>query len=247
MELYIAAAAFTLFAMVGAFTVRSALKRSQERAKAEAAKAEKEKVRLEAERKKAEEDAKKIRCSIYFGSQTGTAEGFAKETAKAIASFGFAPTVVDLEDFDPDVLQRTKLALFYCATYGEGDAPDSAQDFCNWLKNEDCSYETKATEDCLKGLEFAVFGLGNRQYEHYNAMGKLIQKRALELGGKAVYAYGEGDDDQDIEEDFETWQEGLLEMLAKRSGGNTEGIKSGEAFTDLSKSGSYLYASKWLG
>ena len=244
MESYVAAA-LTVFAVVGAFSVRWVVKRKQLKALAvETERLAKENARKEAARKKAEEDAKKIKCSIYFGSQTGMAEGFAKETAKAVSSFGFAPKVIDLEDFDPAELMTTKLALFYCATYGEGDAPDSAQEFCNWLKEEACSYEVKPTEGCLKELEFAVFGLGNTQYEHYNAMGKLIQKRMTELDGRAFYHYGEGDDDKDIEEDFETWQEGLLEIMAKRSGGNTQGVKSGEAFTDLKKSSSYVYKSK---
>lgn len=239
MELYIAAAV-TLVAVVGAYTVHSVLKKSKIRAQIEAADREKEQLRKEAERKKAEEESKKVKCSIYFGSQTGTAEGFAKETAKAISRLGYAGKVVDLEDFDPEELGNTKLALFYCATYGEGDAPDNALEFCSWLKDEKCSLD-KAEEGCLSGLEFAVFGLGNTQYEHYNAMGKLIQKRLAELSGKPMYQYGEGDDDRDIEEDFETWHEGLLEVLAKRTGGNPAQGEKSERETDSSESSPYEY------
>ena len=40
-----------------------------------------------------------------------------------------------------------------------------------------------------------VFGLGNKTYEHFNAMGRLVDKRLEELGATRVYELGEGDDD----------------------------------------------------
>lgn len=40
-----------------------------------------------------------------------------------------------------------------------------------------------------------MFGLGNKTYEHFNAMGKYCDKRLAELGAKRVYEAGVGDDD----------------------------------------------------
>jgi sulfite reductase alpha subunit-like flavoprotein len=40
-----------------------------------------------------------------------------------------------------------------------------------------------------------VFGLGNKTYEHYNAVGKYVDKRLDELGGVRVCELGLGDDD----------------------------------------------------
>ena len=40
-----------------------------------------------------------------------------------------------------------------------------------------------------------VFGLGNKTYEHYNAMGRFVDKRLEELGATRVFELGEGDDD----------------------------------------------------
>ena len=40
-----------------------------------------------------------------------------------------------------------------------------------------------------------VFALGNKTYEHYNAMGIYVDKRLEELGGERVYECGLGDDD----------------------------------------------------
>ena len=42
----------------------------------------------------------------------------------------------------------------------------------------------------LSGLNYAVFGLGNKTYEHYNAMGIYVDKRLEELGGKRIHDLG---------------------------------------------------------
>lgn len=56
-------------------------------------------------------------------------------------------------------------------------------------------------------MNFAVFGLGNKTYEHFNAMGIYVDKRVEELGGKRIHKLGLGDDDANLEEDFITWKE----------------------------------------
>ena len=40
-----------------------------------------------------------------------------------------------------------------------------------------------------------MFGLGNKTYEHYNGMGRFVDKRLEEMGANRVFEKGEGDDD----------------------------------------------------
>lgn len=42
---------------------------------------------------------------------------------------------------------------------------------------------------------YTVFGLGNKTYEHFNAMGRLVDSRLAEMGANRLYKEGEGDDD----------------------------------------------------
>ena len=60
-----------------------------------------------------------------------------------------------------------------------------------------------------------MFGLGNKQYEHFCAVGKRVHKALGALGGKALVRRGDGDDDEDIEADFESWRTELYTGLDK--------------------------------
>lgn len=68
---------------------------------------------------------------------------------------------------------------------------------------------------CLQSVSFAVFGLGNKQYEHFCAVGKRMHKCMAALGATPVGPRGEGDDDDDIEADFDDWRAKLYEDLDK--------------------------------
>ena len=160
---------------------------------------------------------------VYFGSQTGTAEEFATTLVEEGRSRGFDAKIVDLEDFqEEDFLQapaNEALHMFAVATYGEGEPTDNALSFYKWLK--------KDVDELPSSLKFCVFGLGNTQYEHFNEMGRNINKILEDKGAQRVAEYGEGDDDGTMEEDFEQWRDNLWPALAKTfgSGGvaNAEG------------------------
>lgn len=44
-------------------------------------------------------------------------------------------------------------------------------------------------------LSAQVFGLGNKTYEHFNAMGKYVDQRLEQLGAQRIFELGLGDDD----------------------------------------------------
>lgn len=110
------------------------------------------------------------------------------------------PEECDIEELTNLSTIKNSLAIFCVATYGEGDPTDNAIEFNDWLQN---------TSSALNGLNYAVFALGNKTYEHFNAFGKFVDKKLEELGASRVTDIGLGDDDANIEEDFITWKEQL--------------------------------------
>lgn len=125
---------------------------------------------------------------VFFGSQTGTAENYAKQLQHEARKRGFRAVPVDLAGFGRGAAGSAHggdakellslgaaeggLALFLMATYGEGDPTDSAQDFLRWLRVD----PPAAAQLPLTGLSYAVFGLGNRQYQFFNKMGKVRRR-----------------------------------------------------------------------
>ncbi|XP_071447149.1 NADPH--cytochrome P450 reductase [Hetaerina americana] len=156
---------------------------------------------------------------VFYGSQTGTAEEFAGRLAKEGTRYRLKGMVADPEECDMEELTSLKeiensMAIFCLATYGEGDPTDNAQEFFEWLQNGDCD---------LSGLNYAVFGLGNKTYEHYNEMAKYVDRRLEELGGTRVFELGLGDDDANIEDDFITWKDRLWPTVCEFFGLDSSG------------------------
>lgn len=146
---------------------------------------------------------------VIYGSQTGTAEELAGRLAKDVQNYGQKALLLDPEEMDVEDFGRIPeiadvLVILCMATYGEGDPTDNAQEFYQHIADTDID---------LRGIKFAVFGLGNKTYEHFNEMGKYFDRRMEELGASRIYDLGLGDDDGNLEEDFMRWRESFWPVV----------------------------------
>ncbi|XP_063258429.1 S-adenosyl-L-methionine-dependent tRNA 4-demethylwyosine synthase TYW1-like isoform X3 [Prinia subflava] len=160
---------------------------------------------------------------IFYGSQTGTAKGFAKTLAEAVTFLNLPVEVINMGDYDPEdgLAEETSsrnICVFLVATYTEGQPPESAAWFCKWL--EEAANDFRVGKSFLQGLRYAVFGLGNSAYvDHYNTVGRRMDRWLWMLGASRIMTRAEGDcnvtqsNHGSIEADFEAWKAKFLTRL----------------------------------
>ncbi|KAF8134017.1 hypothetical protein EV363DRAFT_1325337 [Boletus edulis] len=162
----------------------------------------------------------KKRIVIFYGSQTGTAEEYAIRLAKeAKSKFGLSSLVCDPEEYDfenLDQIPEDSCVFFVVATYGEGEPTDNAVQLTQNLTDQ--SFEFSNGEHKLEGLKYVVFALGNKTYEHYNAIGRNVDTELTKMGAIRIAERGEGDDDKSMEEDYLAWKDGMWEAFAEAMG-----------------------------
>jgi NADPH-ferrihemoprotein reductase len=105
-------------------------------------------------------------------------------------------------------------AIILASTYGEGEPTDNATVLVNSIKDT-MDDESQSQSQVLKTLDYCVFGLGNTEYEIYNAMGKYFDSSLEKLGGNRILKMGLGDDSDDLENDFEKWKDSMWIKLKK--------------------------------
>ena len=149
-------------------------------------------------------------CVILWGSQSGTAEGFANRLAKECRLRFSLPTITaDLSDYEPETIAlvpESKLVIFILSTYGEGDPSDNTAGFWDWV--------THVKGVSLENIRYAAFGLGNSNYKYYNQVVTVVTEKLEALGASPLLRTARADDAlRSTEEDFVTWKTDLFGMF----------------------------------
>ncbi|MDR4432986.1 assimilatory sulfite reductase (NADPH) flavoprotein subunit [Bacillus tequilensis] len=148
--------------------------------------------------------------TVLYGSQTGNAQGLAENAGKQLEQRGFQVNVSSMSDFKPNQLKKVNNLLIVVSTHGEGDPPDNALSFHEFLHGR------RAPK--LEDLRFSVLALGDSSYEFFCQTGKEFDQRLEELGGTRISP--RVDCDLDYDEPAAEWLESVLEGLSKAGGGN---------------------------
>lgn len=149
--------------------------------------------------------------TILYGSQTGNAQGLAMKAGKLLEENGLRVIVSSMSNFKSSNLKKVQNLLIIVSTHGEGDPPDNARIFHEFLHGRRVPK--------LDTLSFSVLSLGDSSYEFFCQTGKEFDARLEELGGTRLYP--RFDCDLDYDEPAAEWLEGVLGSLSVAQGSST--------------------------
>ena len=141
------------------------------------------------------------RLSIVYGSQTGNAKRLAERLAQQAEDAGISVRVLRADAYPLRELAKERLLYVVISTQGDGDPPDDARGFVDFLNGR------RAPE--LKALSFAVLGLGDSSYPQFCVTGQKLDARLAELGATRMFDFGAAD--LDIETVAEPWTRQALD------------------------------------
>lgn len=121
--------------------------------------------------------------------------------------------VMSMNDYvakDPSLtgLPAEKLVVFVVATTGDGDPPDNARKFLRVLRKQ-------KDKQLLSSVRFAVLGLGDSNYDKFNAAAKSVQKIMKDRGARPFYDIGAADDAVGLDVVVEPWTKGVFDAVQK--------------------------------
>ena len=157
---------------------------------------------------------------VAYGSQTGNAKEIAQDVFEKLQEMDVTARLSALNDWekwDPTLAKGTELLICVISTTGNADAPDNCVKFHRFLKRK------AHAADMLKGLHFAVLGLGDTNYNEFCYMGRWLDERLDGLGAKRFRPLGCADEATGLEDVVEPWCEALYPAVLKA-------IESGGAF-----------------
>ena len=139
------------------------------------------------------------RLTIVYGSQTGNGKRVAERLARAAEAAGLATRVYASGSYPIKDLARERLLVVVVSTHGDGDPPDDARGFIEFLASR--------RAPTLEHLTYSVLALGDSSYPKFCETGRQVDERLAELGGKRLL------DRVDCDVDYETLATPWLERV----------------------------------
>ncbi|KAK3670017.1 NADPH-cytochrome P450 reductase [Recurvomyces mirabilis] len=154
---------------------------------------------------------------IFWGSQSGRAEAFARRLAESLeARFGLRSLAADLNDYDHanlTQLESSHLCGFVLSTHGDGDPPDNSDGFWRAIH----AFSKRGAQ--LSNLRYMLFGLGNSKYRQFNRVAETVDDILERLGGTRIGEFGRGDDaNGETEDNFLAWRTATEDLLKAELG-----------------------------
>jgi sulfite reductase (NADPH) flavoprotein alpha-component len=127
----------------------------------------------------------------------------AGELSQRLRQAGHRVVLSCMSEYRHQALRKAECLLIIASTHGEGEPPDKARLFYDFL------HSPRAPR--LENLRFSVLALGDLSYKQYCQAGVALDRRLEELGARRLHE--RVDCDVDYHDPAESWMQGVVTTL----------------------------------
>ncbi len=169
-----------------------------------------------------------LKTVVLYASQSGNAEQLAGQLHQSLTQKGLQADLASTAEFKANKLKEQQVILMVASTHGEGEPPDDAMDFHEFILGK------RAPK--LSDVKHAVLSLGDSSYEFFCQTGKDFDQAFTKLGSSALIE--RLDCDLDYEQAAADWIAKVVDKIAELSGSQAASTAA-EVPASLAKVGAY--------
>ena len=164
-----------------------------------------------------------LKTTVLYGSQTGNSKRVAEQLYARLQESYSEVVLQDIKSYRPQNLKQEQRLFVVISTHGNGEPPDDARAFFQFVQSE--------RAPTLDKLQYAVLALGDASYEAFCETGVVLDQRLAALG--ATRLLPRVDCDVDFKAAAGTWQQAVLQaLLAEKSDTYQAEVLSNIVLTD---------------
>ncbi|VXB94322.1 conserved hypothetical protein [Flavobacterium sp. 9AF] len=146
-----------------------------------------------------------VKPLIIYGTETGNSKKVASQLLANFKKNKIQAKAVDVFQYDTSKLEKESIILFVMSTQGEGEFPQNAIQFYNYLQTHDLD---------LRHISFAVLGLGDSSYPLFCHAGVLLDEILAKKGAKRLLPLVKSD--VDFAPNVLQWEQDLQQVFKQQ-------------------------------